>query len=469
MAFDAPLTSAARWLRPRRPGGCSPWRPRTLPSALLAAALTLAGAALHPVAAQVRAPASVQDAPGDHIVAIVNQELVTAVEVRARTDALRQAAARAGQPPQPTAAWRRLALDELIDERVVVTHAREVGGRVDDADLDRAVASVAAQNQLTPAQLREALQAQGLDMTRFRANLRDQILVERAREREVVGRIVVGDEEIDRELAARAQAAGAGAELNLAQILVTVPEGADAAGVAERRARAEAALARVRGGEPFDRVAREVSEDANRERGGEIGPRPAARLPDLFVQAVAGLQPGQVHGELLRSGAGFHVLKLVGRQAGIDPALVQTRARHILLRVSPQASAEQAAARLAEIKREIESGARRFEDAARAFSEDGSAAQGGNLGWFSPGMMVPEFEQPASRLAPGAISEPVRSRFGVHLIQVLERRALELTAEQRREQVRNQLRERKFEQAYEDWVTELRALAYIELREPDPS
>ena len=460
MAFEPPLTPAARRTRPGRQAWAM-LRAATLATALLAGVLS--------ATAQVRAPAPVQDAPGDHIVAIVNQELVTAVEVQARIEALRQAAARAGQPPQPTSAWRRQALDQLIDERVVVTHAREVGGGVDDAELDRAVASVAAQNQLTPDQLRQALQAQGMDMRRFRASLRDQILVERTREREVVGRIVVGEDEIDRELAARAQAAGTAVEINLAQILVAVPEGADAAGVAERRARAEAALARVRAGEPFEAVARELSDDAGRERGGEIGLRPLSRLPDLFVEAASTLQPGQVHPQLLRSGAGFHLLKLLDRREAADPALVQTRARHILLRVSPQASAEQAAARLAEIKREIESGARRFEDAARAFSEDGSAAQGGDLGWFSPGMMVPEFEQPASRLPLGAISDPVRSRFGVHLIQVLERRALELTAEQRREQVRSMLRERRFEQAYEDWVVELRALAYIELREPDPS
>lgn len=474
MAFDAPLNPAARpcTSRCRAAGGRTP--PRATPRAVLAPAVLLAagllaGAVAPPVQAQLRAPASVQDAPGDHIVAIVNQELVTAVELQSRAEALRQSAARAGQPSQPMSAWRRQALDDLIDERVVVTHAREVAGRVDEAELDRAVASVAAQNRLTPAQLREALQAQGMDLPRFRAGLRDQILVERAREREVIGRIVVGEEEVDRELAARAASAGASAELNLAQILVAVPEGADDATVGARRARAEAALARIRAGEPFATVAREVSDDAGRERGGEIGLRPAARLPDLFVDAVAGLQPGQLHPALLRSGAGFHILKLVERRATADPALVQTRARHILLRVSPQAGAEQAAARLAELKREIESGVRRFEDAARAFSEDGSSAQGGDLGWFSPGMMVPEFEQPASVLAPGAISDPVRSRFGVHLIQVLERRALELSTEQRREQARNVLRERKFEQAYADWVAELRAQAYIELRVPDPA
>jgi peptidyl-prolyl cis-trans isomerase SurA len=458
MAPDTPLISL--------PGGprCARWRRRA--GALL---LVLAGAAAGPAPAQLRSALPAQTEPGDHIVAIVNQELVTAVELAQRAEALRQAAVRAGQPSRPAGAWRSEALEDLISERVIVTHAREMGGRVDDVELDRAVQSVAAQNQMSMDRLREALRAQGMDMARFRADLRDQILVERVREREVIGRIDVSQEEIDRELAAREAQSRQRAELNLAQILVTVPEGADEATVATRRARAEQALARVRAGEPFDAVARELSEGDNRERGGELGLRPADRLPDLFVDAVAGLEPGQVRPALLRSGAGFHVLKLLERRAGADPGLSETRARHILLRVSPQASAEQAAARLLALRREIESGARSFEAAAREVSEDGSAAQGGDLGWFAPGMMVPEFEQPASRLPVGAISEPVRSRFGVHLIQVLERRPLVLSAEQKREQVRNVLRERKFAQAYEDWVAELRARAYVELRDAQGS
>ncbi len=445
---------------PRGPSPGASWR-------LPALALALACAAAGPAVAQLRSALPAEVAPGDHIVAIVNQELVTAVEWERRTEALRQAAARAGEPPRPLSAWRRQALEDLINERVIVTHARESGGRVDDVELDRAVENVAAQNQLSLPQLREALRAQGLDMGRFRADLRDQILVERTREREVIGRIDVSEEEVDRELAARQAAARMRGELNVAQILVPVPEDADPATQEGRRARAEQALARVRAGESFDAVAREVSEDGNRERGGEIGLRPADRLPDLFVEAVAGLEPGQVRPTLLRSGAGFHVLKLLERRDGADSGLVETRARHILLRVSPQASADQAAARLLALKREIESGARRFEDVAREVSEDGSAPQGGDLGWYAPGMMVPEFEQPASRLAVEAISEPVRSRFGVHLIQVLDRRALVLTDAQKREQARSVLRERKFEQAYEDWVAELRARAYVELRDAD--
>jgi peptidyl-prolyl cis-trans isomerase SurA len=305
-------------------------------------------------------------------------------------------------------------------------------------------------------------------MTRFRATLRDQLLIEKLREREVYPRIRVSDEEIDQYLARRAAAAAGDMQLNIAQILVTVPEGASEALVAERRARAAAALARVRGGEAFDRVARELSEDGNRERGGEIGLRPASRLPDLFSEAVRDFKVGDVSTEPLRSGAGFHVLKLLERRGGAGALgeLTQTRVRHVLLRASPQLSAEVASRRLAEYRAAIEGGQRSFEDIARQFSEDGSAAAGGDLGWTTPGTMVPEFEAAMNELPVGGISAPVLSRFGVHLIQVLERRNVPLDPRQVREQARNVLREQKFEQAYFEWAKELRARAYIELREP---
>jgi peptidyl-prolyl cis-trans isomerase SurA len=304
-----------------------------------------------------------------------------------------------------------------------------------------------------------------MDYARFRADLRDQIMVERLREREVYRRINVTDEEIDALLQRQRQATAAGAELNIAQILVPVPEGADPATVAARRGRIEQALARVRAGEDFAQVAREVSEDGNRERGGEIGLRPVQRLPDLFVQAVKDFQPGQVSAEPLRSGAGFHVLKLIERRGG-EPTVTQTRARHVLLRTSPQLTAEVAARRLAEFRAQIASGQRSFEDIARQYSEDGSASAGGELGWASPGMYVPEFEQAMSALPIGGLSQPVVSRFGVHLIQVLERRETAIEPRQLREQARNVLREQKFEQAYLDWTKELRSRAYVELREP---
>jgi peptidyl-prolyl cis-trans isomerase SurA len=292
------------------------------------------------------------------------------------------------------------------------------------------------------------------------------MMIERLREREVYQRIKISDEDIDRYLAQQRAELDADPEMRIAQILVSVPDGADDAAVAARRAIAEAALARVQKGEPFEAVAREVSEDVNRAAGGDIGMRPASRLPDVFVDAVKPLKPGEVTAALLRTGAGFHILKLIERREGQLGRITQTRARHVLLRTSPQLSAEVASRRLAEYRKQIESGSRSFEDIARQYSEDGSAAAGGDLGFFAPGVMVPEFEQAMNELPIGGLSAPVISRFGVHLIQVLERREVALDTRQLREQARNVLREQRFEQAYLDWTKELRSRAYVEYREP---
>jgi len=418
--------------------------------------------ALATAQAQTRTPVR----NGDYIVAVINQELVTAGEVDRRIERVLQDAQRSGQRPPAETEIRKLVLDALIDERVLVTHARESGVKIDENDLDRAMQGVAAQNQLSLEQLRERLRQEGLDYARFRANLRDQMLVERVREREVYQRIRVSDAEIDRLIAEQRTAAQADAELNLAQILVSVPDRADEATRAARRARAEAALARVQRGENFATVAREVSDDANRERGGEIGLRASSRLPDAFVEAVRGLGTGEVAPALLATGAGFHVLKVIERRDGSALRVTQTHSRHILLRTTAQLDTEAAARRLAEMRRQIEEGQRTFEELARQNSDDGSAAAGGDLGWVGPGVFVPEFEEAMSKLAIGAISAPVTSRFGVHLIQVLERREVAIEEKQLRDQARNVLRERKFEQAFADWAKDLRARAYVEMREP---
>jgi peptidyl-prolyl cis-trans isomerase SurA len=401
----------------------------------------------------------------DFIVAVVNQELVTAVELEQRVAQVRENAARANQRLPADAELRRQVLNALIEERAILSHAREVSAKVDDPELDRAVASVAAQNQLTVPQLRERLAREGMDYARFRANLRDQLLIERVREREVTSRIIVTDGEIDAFIERERGAAAAERQLNIAQILVPVPEGASEAVLADRRARAERAQARVRAGEDFALVAREMSEDANKERGGEIGLRPVSRLPDVFVAAMQGLKPGDVAPQLLRSGAGFHLLKLLDASDGAAFRVTQTRARHILLRPSAQLGAEAAARQLAEFKRLVQAGTRRFEDLARERSEDGSAERGGDLGWSSPGAYVPEFEEAMNRLPIGGISDPVQSRFGLHLIQVVDRRDTALDAKALREQARAALREQKFEQAYNDWVRDLRARAYVEVRD----
>ena len=404
---------------------------------------------------------------GDYIVAVVNSELVTAAEVEQRIERIRAATTPRGGPRPPLSdQLRQQALDSLIEERVLLTYARDSGMRVDDAEVDRAVQSIAAQNKMSMAQLRERVAADGIDFARFRSNLRDQILLERVREREVGQRTRVTDADIDKYLAERNPGGARDVELNIAQILIPVPEGASAEDLAQRQARAESALARVRAGEDFAVVAREMSEDGNRARGGEIGLRPAARLPDLFVEQVRGLRPGEVSPTLLRTGAGLHVLKLIDRSDSSGVRITQTRARHILLRPSPQLSADLARQRLLDMRAQIERGAASFENLARQYSEDASAAQGGDLGWVNPGAFVPEFEEAMNRLAVGGLSQPVSSRFGIHLIEVVERREATLDAKQLREQARNALREQKFEVAYLEWTKELRSRAYVEMRDP---
>lgn len=427
--------------------------------------LSVALVAALPVSSVLAQGAASTARPVDHIAAVVNQDVVAASEVQQRIERLREEVRRRGDVLDMEA-LRKQALESLIEERVLVTHAREFGARVDEAELDRVVGNVAAQNRLTMDQLMERLKAEGIDYRRFRENLRDQIMSERVREREVQGRIRVTDGEIDQYLEEQRAKASGNPQLNIAQVLVSVPEGASEALLAERRARAEAALARIKGGEDFAKVAREISEDGNKAAGGMIGLRQADRLPDEFVNVVKPLKDGEVAPQLLRTGAGFHVIKLVQR---ISPAAsgkaMQTRARHILLRPSAQLTAEVAARRLTEFKRSIESGRASFEALAKENSEDGSAPDGGELGWASPGGFVPEFEEAMNALPVNGISGPVASRFGVHLIQVLERREVDVDPKQLREQARNALREGKYEEAYQEWVKDLRARAFVELRE----
>ena len=404
--------------------------------------------------------------PGDHIAAIVNQELVTAFELNQRMAMARADAQRKNQRLPAEGEFRTMILESLIEDRALLSHARDAGVRIDDNDIDRAVGVIASQNQLTPAQLRQRLAQEGMDLLRFRANLRDQMLIERVREREVAQRIRITDGEVDALIDQQRGKAATEVQYNIAQVLIKLPEQASDAVVAERRARAEAALARIRGGEDFAAVARQGSEDDNKERGGEIGLRPADRLPDIFLETVRPLQNGQIAPALLRTGAGFHILKLIERAEGGALRVTQTRARHILLRPSEQLSEAAVRSRLTDFKRQIEGGQRRFEDLAREFSLDGSAPAGGDLGWAAPGQFVPEFEEAMNALPLGGVSAPVATRFGFHLIKVEERRSVAPDTKQLRDQARQALRERKFADAYEEWVREVRGRAYVEFREP---
>jgi len=395
-------------------------------------------------------------------VALVNSEPVTSHEVLARLARLQTPA---GTQLPPRAELLLQLTERLILERVQLQAAAELGLKIDEAALTQAEENIARQNGLNVEQLRARLKAMGEDSDSLRANLRNELLLQRVREREVDSRIRIGEQEIDGYLAEHQSSELA--ELNLAQLLIRVPEDADTATIERLRQRAEQLAQRARTGADFTALVNEFSEAPDKANGGQLGLRSVERYPALFVDAVRSLQTGQI-AAVVRSGAGFHLLKLVEkRHAGpADATYTQTRARHILLRPGDSLSQETAIARLQELRQQIGNGSARFEELARQYSQDGSASAGGELGWASPGMFVPEFEQVMSRLAPGQLSEPLVSRFGVHLIQVQERRQVPLSAREQREWVRNLLREQKAEQAYETWVRELRARAYIEYREP---
>lgn len=403
--------------------------------------------------------------PADHIVALVNSEPITNNEVRTRLARIESSAN--GQALPPRDELLRQILERLIVERTQTQAAIEAGIKIDDATINQAEESVAAQNSLSVDALHQRLKAMGVDVSQFRANLRNELLIQRIRERDVTSKIKVSDADIDNYIADHQAGNAAPAALNLAQILIEIPDGASAATIKKLSDRAEALAQRARAGENFAALAKSNSDAADGANGGVLGLRPTDRYPDLFVDATRNLKEGDIAGPL-RSDAGFHILKVLQKQGnGLpDAHYTQTHARHILLRISPELSQAAAVARLKELRQRIVSGQAKFEDVARQVSQDGSAMSGGDLGWTNPGQLVPEFEQPMNELALNQVSEPIVSRFGVHLIQVLQRREVPTTPEQQRDWVRNVVREQKAEQAYDDWARDLRARAYVEYREP---
>jgi len=404
----------------------------------------------------------------DFIVAVVNSEPITNSEVRAEVLRASQQLAQQRQTVPPPAELRRLVLERMVNDRAQLQMARETGIRVDDAAIDQAEQAVARQNQVDVAGLRLRMAKDGMDATRVREQLRDQLLLTRLHEREVDARIRISDVDVDRALQDQ-QANNAdpfAQDINLAHLLVAVPEKANAEQAAALFLQAKKILDRIRAGEDFALLVQELSA-ADRTNGGQLGLRRADRYPPSFVVATQNLKAGEVS-EIVRSGAGFHILKVLEKRApaAMTRTVVQSHARHILLRVTPQLTQAAALARLADFKKRIQAGTATFQSLARENSQDGSAAQGGDLGWASPGMFVPEFDEAMNRLTEGQVSDPVVSRFGVHLIELIERRRVELSPREVRELVRNQLHEARYEEAFTTWAQDVRARAFVEFREP---
>ena len=404
----------------------------------------------------------------DFIVAVVNSEPLTNNEVRGKMLRAEQQLTQQGGALPSRAELARDILERLISDKAQLQAARQSGLRVDQNAINNAVLSVAEQNQMTVEQLRSRLTADGVTFAKFQSELRDELLVNRFRQREVEARISITDADVDQFL--REQDGGAALatpDINLAQILIAVPEIATAAQIATLQAKAQSASDRARSGGDFVALAKEFSDLPSRATGGVMGLQSTERYPSLFVEATKDLREGAVTAPV-RSGAGFHVLKVLEKRVAGMPGvnITQTRARHILLRVTPQQSEVSAKAKLADAKKRLAAGQAEFAALAREISDDGSAKDGGDLGWANPGMFVPEFEQAMNSLSPGQVSEPLVSRFGVHLIEVMERREAKLSTRDQRELVRATLREKKQEDAYALWAQEIRGRAFVEYREP---
>lgn len=406
-----------------------------------------------------------QAIPLDHIRAVVNDNVITQQELKQRLNTIVKQLQKQGTLLPESSVLEKQVLERMITEMLQMQFAKESGLRVDDAQLEKALDRVAQQNNFASvADFRAKLEKDGVEFNKFREEIRGEIISVRLREREVDSKLVISESDIEDFLATQARQGNKGEELQLAHILVVVPEQASADSIQTYKRRAEEALAKLRAGAPFSQVAAGYSDAKDALQGGLLGWRPADRLPGLFSDTLAKMKPSEVS-QLLRSPTGFHIVKLMDRRSADTPVFItQTHARHILIKTSELVSENEARARLQQIKQHINKDAD-FAEQARLHSEDGSAAQGGDLSWLSPGETVPEFEKAMDALKVGQVSDLVQSGFGWHLIQVLERRNTDVSVEQKKQQARNAIRSYKSEDAYQDWLRQLRDRAFIEYRE----
>ena len=404
--------------------------------------------------------------PLDRVLVVVNDEAITQWDLNeGRRILISQMKASKVTPPSNDVLDKQV-LERLIVERAVLQYAKETGIRVDDTTVERTILRVAEENKLSPEEFRKVLEREGIPYANYREDIRRQIIIQRVREREVDSKVTVSDAEVDNYLATIASQAGGEDEYQLSHIYITVPEQASTQAVESARSRAEAALAELKSGKDFREVAAAYSNAPDASSGGDLGWRTRARLPSVFADVVRGMKKGEVSG-ILRSAGGFHIVKLVDERSRNQPTIVdQTHARHILVKVNEQVSEADAKLKIDRLRERIVSGAS-FEEIARANSEDASSAKGGDLGWLSPGDTVPDFEHAMDKLAVNEISQPVRTPFGWHLIQVLERRKQDVTQQRRRDEARKAIRQRKSDEQFEEFVRQLRDRTYVEYKLDD--
>jgi peptidyl-prolyl cis-trans isomerase SurA len=402
--------------------------------------------------------------PLDNIIAVVNDDVITELELGDELDMIKKQLSLQNTRLPPDDILKPQILERMILRRLQLQLADKIHLHVDDETLNRTLDNIAAQNGMSLTQFRETLGREGIDFARFRENMRNEITISRLQNQRVSNRITVTQQEIDNFLANQALLSESASEYHIGHILVSVPEAANAEAIAKARAKAEALVKRVRSGEDFEQVAIAESDGQQALKGGDLGWRQSAALPSLFAEWINQSREGQVS-DPIRSPSGFHIITLHGKRSAEKPHLVtQTHVRHILIRGSELVSEDEVKQRLNGLKERIEAG-EDFAALAKAHSEDpGSAVEGGDLGWVNPGEMVPRFEEAMNTLQKGQISDVVRSRFGWHLIQVLDRRSHDNTELVQRNKARDVIRNRKTEPALENWLRKLRDEAFVEVR-----
>jgi len=415
------------------------------------------------LAAALGTPALAEPVTLDRVVAIVNKTAITELELEQRVASIKRNLERQHVAAPANDVLRHQVLERMVLDRVLVDYGGDVGMRVDDATVDRTMERIAQQNKLTVPQFKVALEKEGTPFNEFREEIRQDMLTQRLREREVDNKVFVTDSEVDQYLAQNKSDGQSGREFHLAHILLALPEGAAPDVIAGKARRAEAAARALAAGQPFAEVAASFSEAQDALSGGDIGWRSAGRLPPTFLEAIEKLKDGEAT-PVIRSPAGFHILKLVEhRDRDAKEIIKQTHVRHILVKVNELTSESDAKARIQEIRDRINGGAK-FEEEAKLHSEDGTASKGGDLDWVNPGDTVPEFEQAMNALNPGELSQPVRTSYGWHLIEVIERKEQDVTKDKERLRVRTELRDRKADEQYDEWIRQQRDRAFVELR-----
>jgi peptidyl-prolyl cis-trans isomerase SurA len=431
----------------------------------LFAAQAAYGADTSPAKASTKPVSDPQQQVGDidSVVAVVNDDVITRYELDDRVQEVVRQLQKQDTPLPAADVLERQILERMITDMLQQQYASENGVRVDDTQLNLAITRIAQQNNFpSSAEFRAKLEADGVNYKKFREEIRSEIISTRLREREVESKLVISESEVDNYLANKARIGSAGEEFHLAHILVVVPEQASADKIQAARERAEQALSKLKSGADFAQVAAGTSDAKDALKGGDLGWRSGDGIPPLFMNELQNMQPGQISA-VLRSPSGFHILKLVEKRSSNAPVVItQTHARHILIKTSEIMPEAEAKKRIMEIKQRIDAGAD-FAEQAKRYSQDGSAQQGGDLDWLSPGQTVPEFEEAMNKLKPGQIGM-VQSQFGWHLIQVLERRNTDVSEQQKRQQARIAIGTFKSDEMFQDWLRQLRDRAFVEYR-----